>query len=44
MGLFIIRACMDTVTYERGNPPSLPNVLTLTKCFSSPSLEAAEGQ
>lgn len=44
MGLYIIRACMDTVTYEQGTPPSLPNVLTLTKCFSSPRLEVAEGQ
>jgi len=44
MGLFIIRSCMDTVTYEQGTPPSVPNVLTLTKRYSrSTSLEAAEG-
>jgi serine/threonine-protein kinase RsbW len=32
MGLYIIRALMDEVTYERGIPPS-QNVLTLTKRF-----------
>jgi len=43
MGLFIIRSCMDTVTYEQGSPPSLPNVLTLTKRYPSVGLEVAEG-
>ncbi|HEX3772976.1 MAG TPA: ATP-binding protein, partial [Polyangiaceae bacterium] len=31
MGLFIVRECMDEVSYRRGNPPEMPNVLTLTK-------------
>jgi serine/threonine-protein kinase RsbW len=31
MGLYIIRSCVDDVTYRRGNPPFSPNVLTLTK-------------
>jgi serine/threonine-protein kinase RsbW len=42
MGLFIIRACMDTVTYEQGTPPSRPNVLTLTKHYQRAGLEVAE--
>ena len=33
MGLYIVRSFMDEVTYHRGQPPSLPNVLTLTKRF-----------
>jgi serine/threonine-protein kinase RsbW len=33
MGLFIMRSCMDTVSYCRGNPPQVPNVLTLFKRF-----------
>lgn len=42
MGLFIIRSCMDTVTYEQGTPPTRPNVLTLTKHYERAGLEAAE--
>jgi serine/threonine-protein kinase RsbW len=34
MGLFIIRSCVDSVSYLRGSPPSVPNVLTLTKHFA----------
>ena len=33
MGLFIMRSCMDEVSYERGNPPTAPNVLTLSKRY-----------
>ena len=33
MGLYIVRSCMDEVSYERGHPPSAPNVLTLTKRY-----------
>lgn len=40
MGLFIIRSCMDTVSYRGGDPPSVPNVLTLTKRFPRTELEA----
>jgi serine/threonine-protein kinase RsbW len=32
MGLEIMRACMDEVTYERGGP-NTPNVLTMTKRY-----------
>ena len=42
MGLYIIRSCMDTVTYERGEPPATPNVLTLTKLYAQPQRRAAE--
>ncbi len=42
MGLYIIRSCMDTVTYESGNPPTTPNVLTLTKLYAQPQLKAVE--
>jgi serine/threonine-protein kinase RsbW len=31
MGLYIVRECMDGMSYRRGNPPTTPNVLTLTK-------------
>ena len=31
MGLYIIRSCVDDVSYRRGDPPLSPNVLTLTK-------------
>src|SRR5688572_27830208 len=31
MGLYIIRSCVDDVSYRRGDPPLVPNVLTLTK-------------
>lgn len=31
MGLFIMRSCMDKVTYRPGVSPSVPNQLTLTK-------------
>jgi serine/threonine-protein kinase RsbW len=31
MGLYIIRTCVDDVSYRRGDPPLSPNVLTLTK-------------
>jgi serine/threonine-protein kinase RsbW len=33
MGLYIVRSCMDEVSYECGHPPSAPNVLTLTKRY-----------
>ena len=33
MGLYIVRSFMDQVTYQRGDPPSAPNVLTLTKRY-----------
>lgn len=35
MGLYIMRACMDDVSYRVGNPPHEPNVLTLTKRYSA---------
>jgi len=31
MGLYIVRSFMDEVSYRRGDPPEIPNVLTLTK-------------
>jgi serine/threonine-protein kinase RsbW len=34
MGLYIMRSCMDEVGYQRGTPPSAPNVLTLTKRYT----------
>jgi serine/threonine-protein kinase RsbW len=40
MGLFIIRSCMDTVSYCGGDPPHVPNVLTLTKRFPRTEREA----
>ena len=33
MGLYIVRSFMDEVTYRRGNPPTVPNVLTLGKRY-----------
>lgn len=33
MGLFIMRSFMDDVSYRPGRPPSIANVLTLTKRF-----------
>jgi anti-sigma regulatory factor (Ser/Thr protein kinase) len=41
MGLFIIRACMDSVSYRAGSPPDVPNVLTLTKRYPPHELETA---
>ena len=40
MGLFIIRSCMDTVSYRAGSPPTVPNVLTLVKCYPRRDREA----
>lgn len=34
MGLYIMRSCVDKVTYRPGAPPHLPNELTLAKRFS----------
>ena len=34
MGLYIMSSCMDEVDYQRGAPPAVPNVLTLTKRYS----------
>jgi serine/threonine-protein kinase RsbW len=34
MGLYIVRSFMDEVSYQRGNPPSEPNVLTLIKRYA----------
>ena len=34
MGLYIVRSCMDEVSYQRGAPPAAPNVLTLTKRYT----------
>lgn len=31
MGLYIMRSCMDKVTYRPGGSPAVPNLLTLTK-------------
>jgi serine/threonine-protein kinase RsbW len=36
MGLFIMRSCMDKVTYRPGGSPATPNLLTLTKRFHGP--------
>ncbi len=33
MGLFIMRSCMDKVTYRPGEPGKTPNQLTLTKRY-----------
>jgi serine/threonine-protein kinase RsbW len=33
MGLYIVRAFMDEVSYHRGDPPKKPNVLTLSKRY-----------
>lgn len=33
MGLYIMRSCMDKVTYRPGGSPTTPNLLTLTKRF-----------
>jgi serine/threonine-protein kinase RsbW len=33
MGLFLMRSCVDKVTYRPGGPGGLPNQLTLTKRF-----------
>lgn len=33
MGLYIVRSFMDEVSYQRGAPPSVPNVLTLAKRY-----------
>ncbi|HEX6272189.1 MAG TPA: ATP-binding protein [Polyangiaceae bacterium] len=41
MGLFIIRSCVDTVSYRGGSPPDVPNVLTLTKHYAPPDLAKA---
>lgn len=34
MGLFIIRSFVDSATYEPGDPPERPNVLSITKRYS----------
>jgi serine/threonine-protein kinase RsbW len=34
MGLYIMRSCMDKVTYRPGTPGKAPNQLTLTKRFT----------
>ena len=36
MGLYIMRSCMDKVTYRPSTSPTTPNVLTLTKRFQRP--------
>ncbi len=36
MGLYIMRSCMDKVTYRPGSGPATPNLLTLTKRFQRP--------
>jgi serine/threonine-protein kinase RsbW len=36
MGLYIMRSCMDKVTYRPGDAPAIPNLLTLTKRFPGP--------
>jgi serine/threonine-protein kinase RsbW len=33
MGLYLMRACMDHVSYRPGNPPAEPNVLTMRKRY-----------
>ena len=33
MGLYIVRSCMDEVSYVAGSPPTTPNVLTLSKRY-----------
>jgi serine/threonine-protein kinase RsbW len=33
MGLYIMRSCMDKVTYRPGNGEGVPNLLTLTKRY-----------
>jgi len=33
MGLYIMRTCMDEVSYEPGKPLGAPNVLTMTKRY-----------
>lgn len=33
MGLYLMRACMDHVSYRAGNPPHEPNVLTMSKRY-----------
>lgn len=33
MGLYIMRTCMDQVSYRPGNPPNEPNVLTMSKRY-----------
>lgn len=33
MGLYIMRSCMDHVSYRAGNPPHEPNVLTMSKRY-----------
>jgi serine/threonine-protein kinase RsbW len=40
MGLYIIRSCVDDVSYRRGNPPLVPNVLTLTLRFIPAAAQA----
>lgn len=42
MGLFIIRSCMDSVSYRAGTPPAVPNVLTLTKRYPKQDHESAQ--
>jgi serine/threonine-protein kinase RsbW len=34
MGLYIMRSCMDKVTYRPGNGEAVPNLLTLSKRFT----------
>jgi anti-sigma regulatory factor (Ser/Thr protein kinase) len=34
MGLYIMRSCMDRVTYRRGSAPGQANVLTLFKRYA----------
>ena len=36
MGLYIMRSCMDKVTYRPGGSPLTPNLLTMTKRFQGP--------
>ena len=41
MGLYIIRSCVDDMSYRRGDPPLVPNVLTLTKRHVCSAADAA---
>ncbi len=43
MGLLIVRSFMDEVTYRRGSPPAIPNVMILRKrYFTSDIAETAD--
>ena len=43
MGLYLMRSCMDHVSYRAGNPPQSPNVLTMSKRYPTEARSGTSG-